>query len=462
MRQSSTEVAPRLHPGSPPVGSRSSGVNLPGYAASAVDHITLVGLIAMVGCCIFLQRFALPLGGTQLPAAFVGCYLIFSGLLFRRRFIVHTSLLALFLTAMAFMTLALIVSAETASVSSFFYVLSIYVLYIFRLKYQTGMFSRLNDVFLNMMAVCAACGIAQFALQFVLGVDPVFPFDSYLPESLLLDGYNVIIPLEYASGIMKSNGVFFLEPSFFSQFLALAILVETLRARRLLRLALYVAAMMVSYSGTGIILLILFLPGILMKRGSAGILAAGAALIGILAMFGGVIDLDALTNRIGEFSSTESSGFARFISPYYLIRDFLVDSPTDLIFGLGPGSIERVEKAASSHAYLAHDPSWIKLVLEYGVISAIVFLTFIFTVLFQGSRNRTLSWAVLFLYLFLGGYFLNGFMHCLFASLLVWHKRSLSTGARLPARSWRPAWQGMRRGFAPRTARKSRPMTASS
>jgi hypothetical protein len=462
MSQPSSGIAHRPTMGGSRMGWRRAGVPAPGDAAPAVDSVTMMGLTAMVGVCIFLQRFALPVGATQLPAAFVAGYLIFLGLLFRGRLTVHTTLLALFLTAMACMTLALIVSAETASVSSFFYVLSIYVLYIFRLKYPAGSFGRVIDIFLNMMAVCAACGIAQFALQFVLGADAVFPFDTYLPDPVLLDGYNVIIPLEYASGIMKSNGVFFLEPSFFSQFLALAVLVETLRAQRLSRLALYAAAMIVSYSGTGIILLALFLPGVLLKRGNTALLGAGFVLVLILGMVGGALDLDMLTNRIGEFSSTESSGFARFISPYYLIRDFLVDTPSDLIFGLGPGAIERIETEASSRAYLAHDPSWIKLILEYGLISAMVFLAFISTALFQGSRNRTLSWAVMFLYLFLGGYFLNGFMHCLFASMLAWHSRSVSSGVPVRVRPQRPAWMRGPRGFAQRPVRKPRPMAAGS
>jgi hypothetical protein len=164
-----------------------------------------------------------------------------------------------------------------------------------------------------------------------------------------------------------------------------------------------------------------------------GILFAMLGLGCLVVLAGGASDIHFLTDRIGEFSSTESSGFARFISPYFMIRDFLVDSPVNLLFGLGPGAVVRIENEASTHAYLAHDATWIKLLLEYGFIAFVMFITFVAMAFFQGSRNRTLSWAVLLLYLFLGGYLLNGFMHFLFAGILAWHNQSVVL-ARQPQR----------------------------
>lgn len=398
------------------------------------DSFTVSALGIMMACCIFLQRFAVPLGASsQIPAAFVACYVVFAGLLLAGRLVVHVKLLPLFLLAITGMTVSLLVSAETASIASFFYVLGIYVLYIFRLRYSRGVFGRILDIFTNLMAICALLGIAQFFLQFVLGTDLAFPLDTFSPDRLLLDGYNVIIPLEFESAVMKSNGVFFLEPSFFSQFLALAVIIEFVRRQRFHRLLLYAAAMLVCYSGTGILLVAVLLPSILAKGKNMGVLLALLGLICLAALAGSSSDIHALTDRIGEFSSTESSGFARFISPYFMIRDFLINSPVNLLFGMGPGAVVRIENEASTHAYLAHDATWIKLLLEYGVLAFILFITFMAMAFFQGTRNRTLSWAVLLLYLFLGGYLLNGFMHFVFASILAWHNRSAAL-ARLPQR----------------------------
>lgn len=393
-----------------------------------VDGLTVSTLAVAIGSTIFLQRFAVPLGGSlQVPASFAGGYLAFLWLLLRGRLNINTQVLGLFLAALACMTLSVIVSAANSSLLSFAYLLAIYSLYIFRLRYPAGCFSRALHIFLDLMTVCAVLGLAQFALQFVIGVDLVFPLDSFMPETILLDGYNVIIPLTYGSTIMKSNGVFFLEPSFFSQFLGLAVIVELLGARRITRLLLFAAAMVVCYSGTGLLLVFVFLPWILMRRGNASVLAAAVVLGIVLSLASGVLDLELLTDRVDEFSSTESSGFARFVSPFFLFRDFVVNSTGSLLFGMGPGAIERIMNGGSL-SYVAHDPTWIKLLLEYGFFAAVMFMVFIGTALFQGTRNRTLSWAILFFLLFLGGYLLNGVVHLLFVALCAWHNR----GARAP------------------------------
>lgn len=404
---------------------------------SRIDRVTVGSLVAIVGSSIFLQRFAVPFGSSQVPVAFVADYLAFLTLLCRGRLVINPSLFALFMATMACMTFSLIVSATKASLMSYAYLLSIYGLYIFKLKYPAGCFRRVMNAFLDMMAVCAAFGIAQFALQFTLNPDYVFPLDTFTPDQFLLEGYNVIIPLEYLSSTLKSNGVFFLEPSFYSQFLALAIIIELVGSQRIFRLLLYAAAMVVSYSGTGLMLVVIFLPWAVMRRSSAGLLVAGIILVSALVFVSGAIDLELFVDRLGEFSSTESSAFARFISPYFLIRDFLITSPGKLLFGLGPGAIEGVENTATTLAYHAHDPTWIKMLLEYGLIAATVFMTFFSTAVFQGSRSRILSSAILFFYLFLGGYLLNGFMNSLFTSLLVWHARTVAVRGPL----------GKKRGF---------------
>ncbi|MGE5537065.1 MAG: hypothetical protein ACM30I_00490 [Gemmatimonas sp.] len=392
----------------------------------------------MIAACIFLQRFAVPLSDTaQVPAAFVAGYLVFLTLLFRGRLVVNTGVTAAFFAAMGVMTISVIVSDAMASLSSFSYLLSIYVLYLFRLKYPTGAFAHAMNVFLKFMTVAAAVGIAQYALQYVVGWEPVFPFDSYVPDSFLLQNYNVIIPVEYESEIMKANGVFFLEPSFFSQFLGLAILIEAFGRRRPLRLALYAIALLLSYSGTGLLLVGAFLPFILLKRGNASMVVAAGAVLLVVAMFSGAFDLSAITSRVSEFESTESSAFARFISPFLLMRDFVITSPMSLLFGMGSGAIDKVMQDAFL-TYLAHDPTWIKVALEYGVPALALFMWFVGVALFHGARNRILAGAIFMFYLFLGGYLLNGALHCLFVVLTTWHNRPV------PVRRTHPLLRGRR------------------
>ena len=76
-----------------------------------------------------------------------------------------------------------------------------------------------------------------------------------MPEALIQQGYHFEIPLDFRTSIRKSNGVFFLEPSHFSRALALAILLEVSYTRSIVRLTALVGALILTFSGTGLIVL---------------------------------------------------------------------------------------------------------------------------------------------------------------------------------------------------------------
>ena len=67
-------------------------------------------------------------------------------------------------------------------------------------------------------------------------------------------------PIEYGSEYYKSNGVFMLEPSHFSQILALGVIAELASRRRTTRLAILSLALLTTYSGTGPLLLAIMSP----------------------------------------------------------------------------------------------------------------------------------------------------------------------------------------------------------
>ncbi|HEY4134829.1 MAG TPA: hypothetical protein VGO34_06405 [Alphaproteobacteria bacterium] len=395
-------------------------LRMPAIPRAQLDHTTLSGVTAVLVGCIFLQRLAVPFGAEQLPLAFPVGYGALLFLMLRRRIVLNVELCVFFLLVMASLTLSMLHSGSSASLTSFFYLFTIYVLYVFKLRFRDGEGEEILHIYGNLMAIAAGCGLAQFCLQFVLPQSLVFPLETFVPKPFLFgDLYNVIIPLTYGSAIVKSNGVFFLEPSFFSQFLAVALILELLREQRLSRLALYAAAMVVSYSGTGLLLMGLFLPYILWRRGNPTIFLIGAVGVVILMAAAASLNLDTMVNRLGEFSAPESSGFARFVSPFYLFRDFM-ETPSAVLFGLGPGSIDKIIAESSYKGYAAHDPTWIKAVVEYGVIAGALVILYVVAAFFKGAANKGLATALLVLCLFLGGYLLNPIMHFLFVALTVW------------------------------------------
>jgi hypothetical protein len=416
----------------------------PAVRLPAVDRLSAFGITTILFACIFLQRFALPVGSTnQVAVSFILAYAVFGYMLLRGRLLLSPALVMFFCGVMAMMTISLAIADERASLSSFVYLFAIYVLYAFKLRYRDGCFEHTLHSYQNLMIVAALFGIAQFASQFVLGADVMFPIDAYIPQDYLYwETYHVMIPLAYESEIMKSNGVFFLEPSFFSQFVGLSIIIELTRRQSLWRLIVYCAALVVSYSGTGLSMVVLFLPWILYRRGNIQLLVWGFIVACFLIIAGESMNLAKVTNRLAEFSEPESSGFARFISPIYLIRDFLLDSARGFFFGFGPGSIADFVKASRVGGYLAHDPTWIKLLFEYGVFAFLGLLAYVTTALTHGNRDKVLCVAIIYLYLFLGGYLLNGTMHAVFIALVAWHSdpaRALAPVRRRPRRWLEPA-----------------------
>ncbi len=419
----------------------------PARTRASADRQTFVALAIILLSCIFLQRFAIPVGSAQIAVSFVTSYAAFAYLLLSGSMAINPILVVTYLGMAAALTLVALTSDDTLSLSSFAYLLSIYVLYLFRLKHKAGAYERTLDVFQNAMMVCACLGLAQFLGQFAVGSDLVFPIDLYVSPDFLMEKFNVIIPLTYSSSIMKANGVVFLEPSFFSQFLGLSLVIELLHRKRARRLALIIGGMIVSYSGTGLSLAVLFSAWILLRQGNFRLVMLACVTLVILVIGSEAFNLSIFFDRIGEFGSRESSGFARFISPFYLISDFLISSPKNFLFGLGPGSILAGVSLAASYDYLAHDATWIKLLYEYGAIGSLLLLGYMALALFAGSRDRILAGAILYLFLFLGGYLLNGIMHSVFAALLVWHNMS-SVPVKTPSR--RPLVYPLRRAAPPR------------
>ena len=101
----------------------------------------------------------------------------------------------------------------------------------------------------------------------------------------IVQHFNKQAALAYGSEVYRANGVFLLEPSFFSQVLAVAIIAElcTLGGKIPLasatRLAVFSAALFVSYSGTGVLVLAVCLPLYVVMRRRWGLLLFGMSIL---------------------------------------------------------------------------------------------------------------------------------------------------------------------------------------
>jgi hypothetical protein len=207
--------------------------------------------------------------------------------------------------------------------------------------------------------------VTQIAIQTAAGgyyLDPV----TLLPENLQLGGYQTT----YAAmpGVLptlKANGMFFVEPSAFSQFLALAFLGELWWFRRPLMLGLLAAGMVVSFSGTGLLMLAggLALGGRLQAIVVVGLLGVVAA--GALSLAGYE---DAFASRLGELQRPGTSGYERFVAPYAAMSFSWQDSVTAVLWGYGAGRVEDLETEDAPN--FSPVP---KVFLEYGLVGLLLF-----------------------------------------------------------------------------------------
>lgn len=271
-----------------------------------------------------------------------------------------------------------------------------------------------------MMLICAVLGIMQVPLQKLTSSTLLFTFDGYLPDAILLEHVNTFQPLTYGSTLYKSNGFLMIEPSTFSQFIAVAIIVELLFYQVKWCLALYGAALLFSYSGTGLIPLAVVAPAILVSRRSYGTIIALALFVVLVLATPDIWHTNILQQRTGEFSDTGASGYSRYIAPMDLIAQFLVPSPHDLLFGLGPGSMR---PHALLMPYDTADAAWAKVLFEYGLIGCLLFWPMLFNAVFSNAPSTWISTVLMIGFLVFGGGFLDPRLQALMLVFCVLPKR---------------------------------------
>jgi len=313
---------------------------------------------------------------------------------------------------------------------------------IFRFSSAVSVALPLHHFFRNTILVLAVLGVIQFGLQFIAGPSVAFFLDFHLPVGVIARNYNVLNPLYWNSPIFKSNGFFLLEPSFFSQLVAIGIALEIVIWRDPRRLLVLTLATLLSFSGTGLTMLALFLPLYAISKRQYGILLVACALAAIVFLAAEPLGLTALTSRVSEFGSQSSSGWARFVSPLVYLQDVAFQGPWAFLLGEGPGSIEGIK----SLPYFSADPTWAKLIYEYGFVGLMVYGSLFYSA-FVRSR-MPLRFPLGYTYVMLGGYLLNPSIVAQLAILVVWTERDqisgLANGIRGPALPL-PAMETVRR-----------------
>lgn len=307
--------------------------------------------------------------------------------------------------------------AEPFSYASLLLFTMLHFPYVLQLK-RAPDYARVLAMFQGIALTIASLGLLQYGIQFLIGPTLAFPIENFFPEAFKVSKFNMQGYLEYGSQVYRTNGVFMLEPSFFSQLLAVAVVVETVTRLRAWVLAVLLAGMVVSFSGTGLMLLAACLPCLAVAKRRWDLLAAGVLLVAGVVALAALLDspyLNVFFKRAGEFTATGSSGFARFVGGFYLFEQFLWPDVMRGLFGYGAGSLQQYQAKAT---WASGGNAFFKMIFEFGLVGGLAYFGFIGYVLRQSAAPVMLRVAVGLTYLLSGVYI--PFSHSLALGLLVW------------------------------------------
>ncbi|WP_294639489.1 hypothetical protein [uncultured Aquabacterium sp.] len=366
-------------------------------------------LLPLLGITV-LQRFGLTLSANYaLQSALIGTYVLLGIAVVRGYLELAPWRVIVILAGGSIATLSLLLNTTDAmtlgktSMSSLMLLLAMYLPLAFRLRPDPRNKDDLDwllDMLGNLILLTAIFGVVQFVVQFGLKDPLLFDFTPLIPEVLRgPTGFNTVIPV---GNLFKSNGFFIREPSGASFLMAFGIILELTRGRRPWRLAVLIGALLLTYSGTGLLALAI---GLMFPFGVKTVLRyVGAAVVGgaLLWAFGDALNLSFTLGRIGEFQSEQSSAYIRYIAPMRLIAETWEASATAFWLGNGPGSILRTEVG-----YAFHDPTWAKAIFEYGVPGLLCFVALFGLMMHESGLGSSVK-ATLFAYwLIMGGHLLT-------------------------------------------------------
>lgn len=331
--------------------------------------------------------------------------------------------LALFLLMLSVLALIQVWRGENFSLPSFAMMAVLGFAYVPAAKAGTVTQEDALRFFCNLSALIALAGVVQFALQFVGGKALAFPIETFVPDWLRTHGYNNISPLYYGAKIFKATGFVMLEPSVFCQLCALGLTAELVYRNRGWRMVAYAAGIVVSYSGTGLLILAVTLPVLVVIYQRWDLLLRGLLLLAVLALLIEPLNLNVTLNRAGEFGSGGSSAFIRFVGWMNLFADKLWTDPARALFGYGAGSF-----FSAAEAYRAGEMAHAKIFFEFGVVGGVLYFVFLFYCFLSSRAPLALRIGVLVAYFMNGAY--SPSVTGVATSLLLWPALPMQTHPR--------------------------------
>jgi hypothetical protein len=351
----------------------------------------------------FLQKFALQIDitvfGTYISvgALQVALPIFYFGILILFAFAkpkIDITRLTLFSIFLGIVVVSLALQKSIYSQASVLLMVLCYTPFIFVVDVSGSTYRRMLQVYLNVMLVMGGIVIAQQISQLIWSW-LVWPnLNTLISPQFLLPGFNYIQPIIWGSRLMKPHGIFFLEVSTVSQFIAVAFAIEIIYFRRIWRLVFYTLVLLATFAGTGPLLLVLCAPVLLVKLSPRTILM-------VIVLFAvGCFAADRISwyqqvqGRFTEYEKQGTSAHARFVDPLTSLAE-TIGKPDRFLTGIGAGNTAKDDGTVS----------WAttKVAVEYGVLSLIGFSAFIGYVLFKDAPSQRMAFMLVVFFNFMGG-----------------------------------------------------------
>ncbi|RBY87378.1 hypothetical protein [Blastococcus sp. TF02A-26] len=315
-------------------------------------------------------------------------------------------------------TLLQVAVGFTPSLLSLGFVIVLYAMLAFSARLSPAAVASVERVFLGMMAGFAVVSVLQMLVQF-LGVPYEDLLQRVVPESLLLNEYHTADPIAYGESLRRSNGVLFLEPSFLSMYLGLAVALAVYRRRGWVLVTVLLVGLVPPLGGSGVVVAVPALALLALTSGRRALLTilpalAVAVLVATVTPLG-----ERYIERSTEATDSRTSSSFRLIQPYSALLGPSVDGPLVAAVGHGAGSANDYLIAVGTPEVT--QPIVPKVVFEYGMVGALGILMVLLVTLGKGVRARPWTAGLLLLYLYVNASFLESttvFMTLFWISLL--------------------------------------------
>lgn len=381
----------------------------PGFAdrhALARERLLKVGIVlCLLGFTIF-QRFGLRLSDTYaIPPSLMAMYALIAAMILTGAAALNTRAALAYLAVATVAALSFIVNAtfgraQYVSLGSLLLLLVLYLPFAVSLAggaARPQLWRWAVEAYIAFAVVLAVAGSVQFFAQFVFRPAWLFDYTPLIPAPIRGEGiWNTVNPV---GEWIKTNGFFLREASGMSFAMALGVLCELGLRKRKWVIALLAMALVLTYSGSGILALAVAL---LFPLGARSVLQVAAAAVVAAAVFfllGDALNLSYTLGRVDEVHSENSSAYCRFVLPGIVAFQEIDSSPWTSLLGHGPGTMQKMHNTCET--------TYAKAIFEYGLLGAVAFCALIGWAVNQSAAPIRIRVALFLYWVLLGGFLLG-------------------------------------------------------